>query len=375
MKNFQWSKLKACTVLFVIAGVMCSCSLDTLTDDLSKVDFQTEKILESTDIQTANMRIASTASCENDCIEPGSSTFYPVSDMATASSGINTKSVSYSAYNTETDFVVEVTYAITSGPTDANAIIIIDIEGDEMEYTEVSSGSTVSHTVPLAGGWAGCDQVAFSVVQEELGTPIAFSESYSLIPVCLDEDVINPSTGKTWMDRNLGASQVATSSKDLASYGDLYQWGRGTDGHQLRTSGTTATLSSSDNPGHGDFITSSTLPFDWRSPQNNDLWQGVNGINNPCPSGYRLPTDAELDSERTTWSANTSEGAFASPLKLPAAGFRSGTGGLLNVGLTGLYWTSTVSSTSARALIFGPESASMTGRFRVNGQSVRCLKD
>lgn len=90
-----------------------------------------------------------------------------------------------------------------------------------------------------------------------------------------DNFVINFTTGKVWMDRNLGASQVATSSTDIASYGDLYQWGRGTDGHQIRTSGTTATLSSSDNPGHGDFITNGSSPNDWRSPQNDNLWQVV----------------------------------------------------------------------------------------------------
>ncbi len=42
--------------------------------------------------------------------------------------------------------------------------------------------------------------------------------------------------------------------------------------------------------------------YDWRSPQNDNLWQGVNGINNPCPSGYRLPTEAELEAERLSWS-------------------------------------------------------------------------
>jgi hypothetical protein len=31
--------------------------------------------------------------------------------------------------------------------------------------------------------------------------------------------VYNPTTGKYWMDRNLGASQVATSSTDAAAYG------------------------------------------------------------------------------------------------------------------------------------------------------------
>ncbi|MFT7002526.1 MAG: hypothetical protein ACJAVW_003569 [Spirosomataceae bacterium] len=49
-------------------------------------------------------------------------------------------------------------------------------------------------------------------------------------------NVTNPTTGKIWMDRNLGATRVATSSTDAYAYGDLYQWGRATDGHTLRTS-------------------------------------------------------------------------------------------------------------------------------------------
>ncbi len=109
--------------------------------------------------------------------------------------------------------------------------------------------------------------------------------------------VTNPVTGKTWMDRNLGASQVATNSNDAASYGDLYQWGRATDGHEKRTSGTTNVLSDSDIPGHGDFIIIFDTVYDWRSPQNDNLWQGVNGINNPCPSGYRLPSKMEWQEE------------------------------------------------------------------------------
>ena len=33
-------------------------------------------------------------------------------------------------------------------------------------------------------------------------------------------------TGKVWLDRNLGASQVCTALDDTACYGDYYQWGR-----------------------------------------------------------------------------------------------------------------------------------------------------
>ena len=84
------------------------------------------------------------------------------------------------------------------------------------------------------------------------------------------------SKDKCWMDRNLGASKIAGSSNDVSAYGDLFQWGRGADGHQIRTSGMTAILSSSDNPGHSNFITPAASPYDWRSPQNPNLWQGVN---------------------------------------------------------------------------------------------------
>ena len=187
-------------------------------------------------------------------------------------------------------------------------------------------------------------------------------------------DVTNPTTGEIWMDRNLGATQAATSSTDANSYGDLYQWGRFSDGHQCRTSATTATLSSIDQPAHGDFIIGAAS--DWRSPQNDNLWQGVNGVNNPCPSGYRIPTESEINAERLSWYANTSAGALASPLKLPmAGGHDSALGSLGAVGTDGYYWSSTVSSTFSRFLRFVSSNAGMYDVNRADGFSVRCLKD
>lgn len=187
--------------------------------------------------------------------------------------------------------------------------------------------------------------------------------------------VLNPLTGKTWMDRNLGASRVATSSNDSLAYGDLYQWGRGADGHQCHSSATDTTLSSTDQPGHGNFILAPASPFDWRNPQNGTLWQGVNGVNNPCPTGYRLPTWAELDAERASWGEHNAAGAFASPLKLPVAGARLAESGLIFVGSSGFISSSTVSGTQALSLYFDPSDAFMNVSFRANGLSVRCIKD
>jgi uncharacterized protein (TIGR02145 family) len=190
-------------------------------------------------------------------------------------------------------------------------------------------------------------------------------------------NVTYPITGKTWMDRNLGASQAATSSTDAAAFGDLYQWGRAADGHQCRSSATSSNLSSTDQPNHANFIlTTNFSPFDWRSPQNNNLWQGVNGVNNPCPSGYRLPTFTELEAERTSWSQNNSTGAFNSPIKLPLSGFRINASGSLNsVGSNGHFWSSTVVGNVSWCLNFNSGSANIVYDGRGFGFSVRCLKD
>jgi uncharacterized protein (TIGR02145 family) len=189
-------------------------------------------------------------------------------------------------------------------------------------------------------------------------------------------DVQNLTTGKIWMDRNLGASQVATSSTDAAAYGDLYQWGRATDGHESKTSGTTTTLSSSDTPGHSNYIINGSGTSDWRNPQNDNLWQGTSGINNPCPSGYRLPTQAEWDAERATWSSANAAGAFASSLKLPMAGWRNSWDGVVyTLGSGGYYWTSTVQTPFSFNLFFNSSNIAMNVGNRANAFSVRCIKD
>ncbi|HZV69528.1 MAG TPA: FISUMP domain-containing protein [Saprospiraceae bacterium] len=195
-------------------------------------------------------------------------------------------------------------------------------------------------------------------------------------------EVTNSTTGRTWMDRNLGATQVATSSLDENAYGDLYQWGRFADGHQCRTSlvhssglANTA-VPNAGNTWDGKFIISGGSPFDWLSPQNINLWQAITGTNDPCPSGYRLPTEAEWEAERLSWSSNDEAGAFASPLKLTRAGYRIRINGLVDSdGSFGLYWSSTRNGTASRHLFFDISDALMITEHRAYGFCVRCIKN
>lgn len=178
------------------------------------------------------------------------------------------------------------------------------------------------------------------------------------------------------MDRNLGASRAATSSSDFEAYGDLYQWGRDSDGHEKRTSQTTSTLSSNNTPGHGNYITASVESnYNWRSPKDDSLWQGENGINNPCPEGFRIPTAAEWEAELSSWSSKKSSGAFESPLKLPVAGRRNYGDGSISVGLTSNYWSGSVDGTIAQSLYFYSDEALMLfSGLRAKGLSERCIK-
>ena len=189
--------------------------------------------------------------------------------------------------------------------------------------------------------------------------------------------VFNSSTGRTWMDRNLGASQVATSSTDAAAYGDLYQWGRATDGHESRISPTTSTIATTAVPNLGNswdvfFIINS---LNWLNTYDNSLWQGESGTNNPCPTGFRIPTAVEWEAERQSWASNDATGAFGSPLKLTTTGYRSFNGLIPNAGNDGNYWSSNVNGNNATSLNINSGSPGIYNDPRGSGMSVRCIKD
>lgn len=203
--------------------------------------------------------------------------------------------------------------------------------------------------------------------------------------------IISRPSGKKWMDRNLGAERVAESIDDYKAFGDMFQWGRPIDGHQkiTRTGGDPSNMSGDtgitevnaysdqDVPTTNKFIITTGNNGDWRNPQNDNLWQGATGINNPCPSGWRLATLDEWNAEGITGDAS----AFTE-LKLTHNGVRlSATGTLDNVNSVGHYWTSIpiakYGGIWSVEMFFGPDYSTFRNTFtyRGNGAACRCIKD
>jgi uncharacterized protein (TIGR02145 family) len=201
--------------------------------------------------------------------------------------------------------------------------------------------------------------------------------------------IINSSTtGRRWLDRNLGAPNAPMSYNDYANYGDLFQWGRTADGHQLinraasqaettGVNGVTDILSSTDSPVDKKFITTSSNPYDWRSTPNNMLWQGVDGINNPCPKGWRIPSRNEWEAETLGVSASDS----FEKLNLTVTGTRSSSGNFSGIGSDdAYYWTSTtvVNSTGDKSvayIIFGGNYVLKNNNGRGTGLACKCIKE
>ena len=74
-----------------------------------------------------------------------------------------------------------------------------------------------------------------------------------------------------FLDRNLGALSEYVGTTD--SWGDLYQWGRETDGHEKRTSDTTMSLAETYETGHARFIVDERKANDWLSNPDDELWK------------------------------------------------------------------------------------------------------
>ncbi|WP_407497278.1 FISUMP domain-containing protein [Elizabethkingia anophelis] len=194
---------------------------------------------------------------------------------------------------------------------------------------------------------------------------------------------------KEFMCQNLGATAgIDPFSPVAGNHGAKIQWGRnitGTNGQYYYTQASDQSNSGSISG----WSTTNAADGAWNSGTEANP---VKTVNDPCPSGYRVPTRTEWQAvidnnnvERVgTWADDgnyTTALYFRNPsnvrtLMLPAAGYRYYTDGTLSYrGNSGRYWSSSVTSSNAYNLHFDSSSVYVNNYRRTNGMSVRCIAE
>ncbi|WP_157490542.1 hypothetical protein [Flavobacterium succinicans] len=202
--------------------------------------------------------------------------------------------------------------------------------------------------------------------------------------------------GRLWLSNRLGAhytniqnaafepTKQASSATDHLAYGSLFQWGRKPDGHELitYTNSTTATavngatISRNNDPTNALFIYNTVSPFDWRINQDPNLWTTKASVNNPCPVGFRVPIQAELNVLVAAAGIMNSATAFSSLLKLSQAGVREYLdGSITRAGAGSYYWSSSTNGVKASYRDIGVGGTAPVDGARSYGFSVVCIKD
>ena len=219
--------------------------------------------------------------------------------------------------------------------------------------------------------------------------------------------------GVVWAPVNCGYH--ATDFK----YGKLYQWGRkygqgysgslyDVNGRNIGTytdssvptieeGGVSVLTGNNKSKGNVFYTSTSDYNYDWVYPQDSKLWNSgtesspVKTEYDPCPSGWRVPTYAELSElrkKRSCWTTNPSSqvgywfcgtSAYTSDVPqvfFPSANRRNSSDGFADDrGLRGYYWSSSPRNDYSYFLDFDSGTTNMFYYHRAYGLSVRCVKD
>jgi uncharacterized protein (TIGR02145 family) len=240
-----------------------------------------------------------------------------------------------------------------------------------------TTDGTFNYTIPLTGG---CGNI---------------NATGSITVVRCSANVSG--TVRTFLCHNLGANTTINPFTTTPAVGHLYQWGRKTDGHQVPTSATTTTLATNSDatlPADvvGKFIIVTSGTTDWLTPQVNTLWNGTTkGVNDPCPAGFRVPSQGEWGGIykggiqgglHGASDYNNISGVAGTHIKvgnnlvLPFYNIRNGTNGNFD-GLNRCnYWSSTASGGNARVLHSSDASIFPNNTVpRTYGSAVRCIAE
>ncbi len=190
---------------------------------------------------------------------------------------------------------------------------------------------------------------------------------------------------KAFKCHNLGADESAdpfTPSWKLN--GAYYQWGRSA----VAAPGPTG-------PSAGEANAGAITGWNTTAASNGAWADGSKTANDPCPTGFRVPTKAQWDAvcnttlnptrsfpgtwsnSNTNYSSGLRIGSGATGLFLPTAGYRDSiNGSLSNRGSNGFYWSSTADGSSLSSyLLFDAEYALTISNNRNLGFSVRCVAE
>jgi len=229
----------------------------------------------------------------------------------------NTLSASYTYTDAESDAAGTPTYqwytATTWDGADATAIAGATSSTYTLKGSDGAKWIRVGIT-PVANSGDTPGNIAYSYWQFITFGPCATpSVTFTYNGSSVTYGTILSTTGQCWLDRDLGASKAASNYDDAAAFGDLFEWCRADDGHQLKSSTTYAgpvsnNTNSAANAWYGKFVTSVSGGVNWTSNNlgTSDMWwyNGASGVNNPCPDGWHVPTKAEWILELQLWNRN-----------------------------------------------------------------------
>ena len=137
---------------------------------------------------------------------------------------------------------------------------------------------------------------------------------------------------------------------------------------------------------HNDPLTPSDGTSTWNSSWNGNGATTWEKANDPCPPGWRMPTQSELESLASSgiiWTTVNGVdgrrfGSDSNTIFLPAAGNRYENDGVLHsVDDAGFYWSNTVFDSYSRSLFFYRNDVlpSYFGYSRSYGMSCRCVTE